>query len=92
MKIYDLLSCECPYKGNDRISGIIYSINRMYGYFVAVDNKYHGLILDKEAYGNFAIGDKIEARIKKVRTDGKLELSARETPPIKKLTGTRKKY
>lgn len=78
MKVYDLLSCESPYKGNDRVSGIIYSINRMYGYFVAVDNKYHGLILDKEAYGNFAVGDKVDARIKKVRTDGKLELSVRE--------------
>jgi len=78
MKIYELLSCESPYKSNERVNGIIYSINRLYGYFVAVDNKYHGLILDKEAYGNFAVGDKVEARIKKVRTDGKLELSVRE--------------
>lgn len=78
MKIYDLLSCEAPYKSNERVNGIIYSINRLYGYFVAVDNKYHGLILDKEAYGNFTVGDKVEARIKKVRSDGKLELSVRE--------------
>ena len=78
MKIYSLLSIESPYKNNDRVSGIIYSINELYGSFVAVDNKYHGLILNKEMYGNYAVGNKVEARIKKVRTDGKLELSVRE--------------
>ena len=78
MKIYEHLSTESPYKNNDRVRGVIYSINKLYGYFVAVDNKYHGLILDKEAYGNYEIGDTVEARIKKVRTDGKLELSGRE--------------
>jgi len=79
MKIYELLSCKSPYKNNDRIHGIIYSFNPQYGFFVAVDNKYHGLILLKEAYGTYALGDKIEARIKKVRDDGKLELSVRES-------------
>lgn len=78
MKIYNLLSTKSPYKNNDRVSGIVYSINMQYGYFVAVDKKYHGLILDKEAYGTFKVGDTVEARIKKVRTDGKLELSVRE--------------
>lgn len=78
MKIYNLLSTESPYKNNEKVRGIVYSINMQYGYFVAVDNKYHGLILDKEAYGTFAVGDTVEARIKKVRTDGKLELSVRE--------------
>ena len=78
MKIYNMLSTDSPYKNNDRVSGIVYSINMQYGYFVAVDKKYHGLILDKEAYGTFAVGDTVEARIKKVRSDGKLELSVRE--------------
>jgi len=77
MKVYNLLSNRSPYKNNDRVHGIIYSINSQYGLFVAVDNRYHGLILDKEVYGSYAIGDKVEARIKKVRTDGKLELSVR---------------
>lgn len=78
MKVYELLSTESPYKNNDRVRGTIYSINRQYGYFVAVDNKYHGLILDKEVYGTYSIGETVEARIKKVREDGKLELSGRE--------------
>lgn len=79
MKIYDRLKSKSPYKNNDRVQGIIYSFNPQYGYFVAVDNMYHGLILLKEAYGSYSIGGKVNARIKKVREDGKLELSERES-------------
>jgi len=78
MKIYDLLSAEAPYKENDRVHGTVYSINKDLGTFVAIDNKYHGLIPNNELYGNYAIGDSIEVRIKKVREDGKLELSFRQ--------------
>ena len=78
MKLYNLLISSSPYKNNDRVRGTIYSYNPQFGYFVAVDNKYHGLILNKEIYGSCAIGDRVEARIKKVRADGKLELGIRE--------------
>lgn len=30
-------------------------------------------------YGNFAVGDRVDARVKNVRPDGKLELSVRDT-------------
>ncbi len=79
MKIYNMLSTKSPYKKNERVSGIIYSINMQFGCFVAVDNKYHGLILTKEMYGKFAVGDKVDARVKNIRPDGKLELSVRDT-------------
>lgn len=78
MRIYDLLSTESPYKQNDIVHGTVYNINRELGVFVAVDNKYHGLILNKELYGNYTEGDNVEVRIKKVRDDGKLELSLRK--------------
>lgn len=78
MKIYDLLSAASPYKQNDRAHGTIYSVNKELGAFVAVDNKYHGLILNNELYGNYAVGDNVEVRVKKVRPDGKLELSLRQ--------------
>ena len=78
MKIYNLLSNESPYKENDIVHGTVYSISEKLGVFVAVDNKYHGLILNKELYGNYSEGDNIEVRIKKVRQDGKLELSLRK--------------
>lgn len=78
MKIYNLLSAASPYKENDRVHGTIYNINPNLGAFVAVDDKYHGLILNNELYGNYAIGDRVEVRIKKVRPDGKMELSFRQ--------------
>jgi uncharacterized protein len=78
MNIYNLLSCESPYKENDKVCGTVYSISKELGAFVAVNNKYQGLIPNKELYGNYNEGDKVEARIKKVRQDGKLELSLRK--------------
>ncbi|MEG0371054.1 MAG: S1-like domain-containing RNA-binding protein [Clostridium sp.] len=78
MKIYDSLSCDSPYEENDMASGVIFRINPDMGAFVAVDNKYQGLILNKELFGEFKEGDKVDVRIKKVREDGKLELSLRK--------------
>ncbi|HYE08599.1 MAG TPA: S1-like domain-containing RNA-binding protein [Patescibacteria group bacterium] len=78
MDISRLLSDESPYKENDRIHGTIYKINEDFGAFVAVNNKYNGLIPNKELYGEYRCGDSVEVRIKKVRDDGKLELSLRK--------------
>ncbi|MEG0127712.1 MAG: S1-like domain-containing RNA-binding protein [Clostridium sp.] len=76
MKVYDLLSCESPYKDNDMVKGTVIKLSTI-GAFVAVDNKYQGLILNKELFGTPKVGDEVEVRIKKVREDGKLELSLR---------------
>jgi predicted RNA-binding protein (virulence factor B family) len=78
MDIYKFLSEESPFKENDRVKGTIYKIKEEFGAFVAVDNKYDGLIPNKEFYGNYKTGDSVEVRIKKVREDGKLELSLRK--------------
>ncbi|MEF9951610.1 MAG: S1-like domain-containing RNA-binding protein [Clostridium sp.] len=76
MKVYDLLSCESPYKDNDMVKGTVIKLSSI-GAFIAVDNKYQGLILNKELYGDLTLGDELDVRIKKVREDGKLELSLR---------------
>ncbi len=78
MNIYNLLGSSSPYKENDRVRGTVYGISKELGVFVAVDNKYQGLIPNKELYGSFTEGEEIEVRIKKVRQDGKLELSLRQ--------------
>lgn len=78
MNVYNLLSSESPYKLDDRVTGTVYQISKALGAFVAVDNKYQGLIPNKELYGNLVEGDTIEVRVKKVRDDGKLELSLRD--------------
>ena len=78
MDIYKFLSQDSPYKENDRVNGTIYKIKEEIGAFVAVNNKYDGLIPNKELYGNYKAGDVVEVRIKKVKEDGKLDLSLRK--------------
>lgn len=78
MNVYSYMSNESPYKKDDRVTGTIYEINENLGAFVAVDNRYYGLIPKKELYGKFHEGDTVEARVVKVRDDGKLDLSPRE--------------
>lgn len=78
MDIYKYLSSESPYKVDDRVKGMIYSINKDMGAFVAVDKKYQGMIPLQELFSDHKYGDEIEARVTKVREDGKLDLSLRE--------------
>lgn len=78
MDIYKLLDNNSKYNIGDKVTGILYSIKKNFGAFVAVDNKYHGLISNKEYYGNYKCGDTIEARVIKIRQDGKLDLSIRQ--------------
>lgn len=77
MKVSRLLENESPYKVNDLVTGTIYSVNKDLGAFIAVDNKYHALIPSSEFLGANGYGDKVEARVRKVQPDGKLELSFR---------------
>lgn len=78
MNVYPYLSAESPYQAEDRVSGTVYEISKNFGAFVAVDDKYSGLIPKKELYGNIGIGDVIQARVTGVKEDGKLNLSIRE--------------
>lgn len=78
MNVYHELACDSPYQKDDRVTGTVYEISPNFGAFVAVDDKYSGLIAKKELYGNIQIGDVISARVLRVKEDGKLDLSARE--------------
>lgn len=78
MKVYHYLSLSSPYKKDDRVEGVVYEISDNFGAFVAVDDKYSGLISKKEFYGNVKVGDRVSARVVSVKEDGKLDLSIRE--------------
>lgn len=77
MNVYQMLSTQAPYKIEDKVKGMIISINKEIGAFVAVEKKYQGLIPAKELFSDFKYGDEVEARVTKVREDGKLDLSLR---------------
>ena len=78
MKVYSHMSSESPYQKDDKVTGTVYEINENLGAFVAVDNRYYGLIPQKELFQDFHEGEEIEARVIRVREDGKLDLSVRQ--------------
>ena len=78
MNVYGALRTDSPYKAEDRVHGRVYELSDNFGAFVAVDKLYSGLIPKKELYGDIQPGTDIEARVLRVREDGKLDLSVRE--------------
>ena len=76
--IYKYLKATDRYNKNDQVTGTVYAIRRDVGVLVAVDNKYYGLIPESERYREIRPGEIVEARIIRVREDGKLDLSPRK--------------
>lgn len=78
MKVYDHLLSHPDYEKNQVLPATVIRINKDLGVFVAVEDKYHGLILKKELYEKLSVGDQIEVRIINIREDGKLEVTTRQ--------------
>ena len=78
MKVYPKLRTDHSYQKDDQVTGIIYDKSDNFGMFVAVDNCYSALIPKREAFGELKVGDVVEARVAKVREDGKMDLSVRK--------------
>lgn len=78
MKVYERLRLDSPYQKDDQVEGIIYDTSNNFGVFVAVDDCYSALIPKKEVYGDLKVGDRIHARVTRVKEDGKMDLAVRE--------------
>ena len=78
MKAYPYLRKDSPYHKDDKVEGRVYEISDRFGVFVAVDNRYSGLIPKKEPAEGLRVGDVVHARVTSVLDDGKLSLSVRE--------------
>jgi len=78
MRVYRHLQKESGYKENEHVEGFVYEVNPDLGVFVAVDDRYYGMIPISEVFSTLKYGDRIEARVSKVREDGKLDLLLRE--------------
>lgn len=77
MKVYPFLKTNSPYVIGDTVSGRIYEISDNFGIFIAVDDRYSGLIPKREAQGTYKTGEVLKLRVTDVKEDGKLTLSAR---------------
>lgn len=78
MNVYPYLEIASGIKKDDKVKGTVYQTSDNFGAFVAVDDKFQGLIPKKELYGHVEIGDVVEARVVSVREDGKINLSVRD--------------
>ena len=75
MRLYSHLNHQPPYEKNDYFKGTVYEWKDHMGAFVAVDNKYSGLIPKSEIYQKIHVGDEVEGRVLNVREDGKMDLT-----------------
>lgn len=83
MNLYPYLKVNPPYEIGDMIPARIYNRNPKFGIFIAVEDKYSGLIQNKEAQGNYAIGDKLLVRIVQIREDGRIDASPNQKAYLK---------
>ena len=58
MKVYHFLKTNSPYVVGDIVKGRIYEISGNFGVFVAVDDRYSGLIPKREAQADYHVGQK----------------------------------
>ncbi len=78
-KVYDKLLRDSAHKRGDWTEGYVFNINPEVGAFVAVENKYLGMIRAQDLNPSVRTGKEIKVRVTGVRKDGRLMLS-----PIKK--------
>ncbi len=77
MKLYGYLEPISGYEEGQSFTGIVYEYKKGLGAFVAIDDKYSGLIHESELYGKIMVGDEVSGRIVKIREDGKVDLAVR---------------
>lgn len=74
-KIEKFIGNKFPdYVPGTKVKALVYSHVDL-GYRCIVDNLYHGLIYDNETFSDVAIGTEIDAYVKRVRDDGKIDLT-----------------
>ena len=76
--LYDLLAKDSPHQKGETVSARVYEFSGNFGTFVAVDDKYSAMIPAFEDCSHLNIGDVIEAKVTKVKPDGKLDLTIRK--------------
>lgn len=78
MRVYHYLTNGSDYVKDSAVSGTVIEINPERGVYVAVDDKYFGMIPKNEVFGHLNVGDTFHGRVSKVREDGKLTISLKQ--------------
>lgn len=78
MKLYPYLETDSSYCKDDEVKGYVYETSERFGTFIAIEDRYQGLIPAKEGVTHLKIGDEVTARVSAVHEDGKIALSIRK--------------
>jgi len=79
MNVNKYLRTDSPYQKNDVVSGTVYLVKPEFGAFVAVENRYAGMIPNQELFSPVRRGMQFkDLRVTRVREDGQLDLSLRK--------------
>lgn len=74
-KIEKFIGNKFPlYRNGDKVKALVYQRNDL-GFKAIVDNLYHGMLYSNELYEKVEPGDTVEAFVKQVRDDGKIDLT-----------------
>ena len=82
MRLYKYLKMGNGYNKGDWVDGTVYEVSDNFGAFVAIDDKYQGLIPKKECPRTVKVGQVVKARVTAVKADGKIDLSMNEVSHI----------
>jgi hypothetical protein len=77
-KVYDGLKTDHSFKADDIVMGTVIRINPEVGVFVAVENKYKGMVPTETYFMDLEEGQVLDFRVVRVREDKKLDLSTEQ--------------
>lgn len=82
-KIEKFIGNKFPdYAPGTKVKALVYTHNEL-GYRCIVDNLYHGLIYQNETFCPVELGVEIDAYVKRVRDDGKIDLTLSPVAPVR---------
>ncbi len=81
MRIGRLLKTDASYEKGELVEGTVYEYKKGSGAYIAVEEKYPGLVHESEIFKRVNVGDRVKCRVIKVREDGKIDLAMRNEIP-----------
>lgn len=82
-KIEKFIGNKFPdYAPGTKVKALVYTHHEL-GYRCIVDNLYHGLIYQNETFRPVELGVEIDAYVKRVRDDGKIDLTLSPVAPVR---------
>ncbi len=78
MRVYNYLTEAKTYVKDSAVTARVIQINPEMGVYLAIDDKYFGMLGKNEVYSNLKLGDIVYGRVSKVREDGKLDVSLKQ--------------